>query len=314
MERDGFAGVDIRHLRALVAIADTCSFARAGERLGYAQSAVSQQIGALERAVGTQLVERPGGPRPVSLTEAGGIFVEHARAILNRLGAAQDDLFALAAGEAGTIRVGTFQSAGARLLPAILQTFRERYPRITVELTGATSDSDLLAMVLAGALDVAFAIDVSGDERFDGQVLTQDRYFAIVPPTNPLAAKSAVHLSELGDHPFVGWACCPNGVLIEEQLRRFGTAVNVVFRTDDNLTMQRLVGAGFGVAVMPELCIEREASGEAGVAQILDIADDMPPRRIGVYWRSARRPTPALRAFVETCRVVGDRMPLEVAA
>ena len=88
----------------------------------------------------------------------------------------------------------------------------------------------------------------------------------------------------------------------------------MVFRTDDNLTMQRLVGAGFGVAVMPELCIEREASGEAGVAQILDIADDMPPRRIGVYWRSARRPTPALRAFVETCRVVGDRLPLELVA
>ena len=144
MERDGLAGVDLRHLRALVAIAETCSFARAGERLGYAQSAVSQQIGALERAVGTQLVERPGGPRPVSLTEAGAIFVEHARAILNRLGAAQDDLDALAAGEAGTIRVGTFQSAGARLLPAILQAFRERHPRITVELTGATSDSDLL--------------------------------------------------------------------------------------------------------------------------------------------------------------------------
>jgi DNA-binding transcriptional LysR family regulator len=314
MERDGLAGVEIRHLRALVAIAETCSFARAGERLGYAQSAVSQQIGALERAVGMQLVERPGGPRPVSLTEPGSILVEHARAILNRLGAAQDDLEALAAGEAGTIRVGTFQSAGARLLPAILQAFHESHPRITVELTGATSDADLLGMVLSGDLDVAFAIDVSGDERFDGEVLTEDQYFVIVPPNSPHASKTALHLSQLGGESFVGWSCCPNGVIVEEQLKRFGADLNVVFRTDDNLTMQRLVGAGFGIAVMPELCIEREASGEAGVAQILDIADDMPPRRIGVYWRSARRPTPALRAFVETCRVVGTRLPLELVA
>jgi DNA-binding transcriptional LysR family regulator len=161
---------------------------------------------------------------------------------------------------------------------------------------------------------VAFAIDVSGDERFDGEVLTEDQYFVIVPPNSPHASKTALHLSQLGGESFVGWACCPNGVIVEEQLKRFGADLNVVFRTDDNLTMQRLVGAGFGVAVMPELCIEREASGEAGVAHFLDIADAMPPRRIGVYWRSARRPTPALRAFVETCRVVGTRLPLELVA
>ena len=167
MERDGLAGVDLRHLRALVAIAETCSFARAGERLGYAQSAVSQQIGALERAVGMQLVERPGGPRRSQLTEAGGIFVEHARAILNRLGAAQDDLDALAPGEAGTIRVGTFQSAGARLLPAILQAFRERHPRYG-RADRRDVRPDLLGWSLAGDLDVCVRDrPVSSDERFE---------------------------------------------------------------------------------------------------------------------------------------------------
>src|SRR5438270_6018787 len=120
MTADGLVGVEARHLAALQAVAEESSFSRAAERLGYAQSAVSQQIAALEKVVGLRLVERPGGPRPVSLTEAGRVLSHHADHIQARLGAARADLDALAAGVAGTVRVGTFQSAGARILPAVL--------------------------------------------------------------------------------------------------------------------------------------------------------------------------------------------------
>ena len=81
MEPDRWLGLDLRHLVALKTIADEGSFGRAAEKLGYTQSAVSQQIAALERIVGLRLVERPGGPRPVSLTEAGEILLRHADAI-----------------------------------------------------------------------------------------------------------------------------------------------------------------------------------------------------------------------------------------
>src|SRR6478672_11824410 len=124
MSADDLSGVELRHLRALVAIAETSSFSLAARRLGYAQSAVSQQIAALERVVGTRLVERPGGPRAVALTEAGGVLVGHAKHMLARLSAARSDLAALAAGEAGTLRIGVFQSAGARILPDVLAAFR----------------------------------------------------------------------------------------------------------------------------------------------------------------------------------------------
>ena len=119
MSADGLVGVEARHLAALQAIAEERSFSRAAERLGYAQSAVSQQIATLERAVGLKLVERPGGPRPVSLTEAGEVVLRHADRLLARLGALRADLDQLVAGESGTIRVGTFQSAGARILPGV---------------------------------------------------------------------------------------------------------------------------------------------------------------------------------------------------
>ena len=120
MSADGLVGVEARHLAALAGRSRRSTRSRAAaERLGYAQSAVSQQIAALERAVGLKLVERPGGPRPVSLTEAGEVVLRHADRLLARLGALRADLDQLVAGESGTIRVGTFQSAGARILPGV---------------------------------------------------------------------------------------------------------------------------------------------------------------------------------------------------
>src|SRR4051794_18883960 len=121
MEPDSWLGVELRHLAALQALAAEGSFGRAAVRLGYTQSAVSQQIATLERIVGEKLVERPGGPRPISLTEAGALLLRHAESIVARLQAAQADLQALRSGEAGTLRVGTFQSVGARVLPEVVR-------------------------------------------------------------------------------------------------------------------------------------------------------------------------------------------------
>src|SRR3954453_23359308 len=107
---DLLAGVEVRHLTALDAVARTRSFSQAAAELGYAQSAVSQQIATLERAVGHKLVERPGGPRPVSMTEAGELVLRHANHITARLGAVRADLDALAAGEAAPVPLCTLPS------------------------------------------------------------------------------------------------------------------------------------------------------------------------------------------------------------
>src|SRR5207245_6806349 len=110
MESDGWLGVELRHLAALEAVAQTGAFGRAAQRLGYTQSAISQQIAMLERIVGERLVERPGGSRPVTFTEAGRILLRHAESIVARLQAAQADLASLSSGEAGSLSIGTFQS------------------------------------------------------------------------------------------------------------------------------------------------------------------------------------------------------------
>ena len=123
MEPDSWLGVEVRHFAALEAVAREGSFGRAAASLGYTQSAISQQIQTLERLVGERLVERPGGPRAVSLTEAGTLLLRHAEAIVSRLHAAQADMAALAQGQGGRLRVGTFQSVGARVLPAVMRRF-----------------------------------------------------------------------------------------------------------------------------------------------------------------------------------------------
>src|SRR4026208_408401 len=126
-------GVEVRHLMALEAVSQTGSFSQAATRLGYAQSAISQQISTLEKAVGHRLVDRPGGPRSVALTEAGKVLLAHAGHIVARLAAAKADLDAMAAGDAGVLRVGTFQSASNRLLPPTLHPLRTPWPATHVD-------------------------------------------------------------------------------------------------------------------------------------------------------------------------------------
>src|SRR6516225_11975462 len=140
MEPDRWHGVEIRHFAALRAVAEERSFGRAARRLGYTQSAISQQIATLERIVGEQLVERPGGPRPVSLTDAGELLLRHADSIVARLQAAEADLRALRSGEAGTLRIGTFQSVGARVLPEVMRRFTAQWPQIDVSLVELEDD------------------------------------------------------------------------------------------------------------------------------------------------------------------------------
>src|SRR2546422_10212270 len=124
MGADGWLGVELRHFLALEGVAREGSFGKAAAALGYTQSAVSQQIATLERIVGHRLVERPGGPKPVSLTEAGSLLLTHAGAIAARIAAAQAGLHPLGEGQAGTPRGGVLPSAGAPGPPGGVAPFR----------------------------------------------------------------------------------------------------------------------------------------------------------------------------------------------
>ena len=299
MESDRWLGVELRHLAALKAIAEEGSFGRAAARLGYTQSAVSQQIATLERVVGERLLERPGGPRPVSLTEAGQLLLRHAEAIVARLEAAQADLAALSNGAVGTLRVGTYQSVGARILPEVLRRFNAAWPGVSVRLTEFANDTELLGLVERGELDLTFVMLPLLEGPFEAVELLRDPYVLVVPADSPLArGREAPSLREVADLPLIGFRQCRSVLQVENHFRARGLSPDVVFRSDDNGTVQGLVAAGVGVAFVPRLTVDAHDERTA----VLELDAKVPPRVIGIAWHRDRYRSAAARAFVDAAR------------
>src|SRR5437867_5009181 len=232
MEPDRWLGVELRHFLALEAISRTHSFAKAAVALGYTQSAVSQQIATLERLVGQKLVERPGGPKPVSLTEAARLLLTHAEAIAARVAAAQADLTALEDGEAGTLRVGVFQSVGQRILPELMRRYLASWPKVGVSLTESADDSDLLAQVERGELDLTFSDLPLTEGPFESVELLRDPYVLVIPADSELAERLAPPtIREVAELDLIGHKHCRTMKQLEANVRR---PLQFVFRSDHN--------------------------------------------------------------------------------
>jgi molybdate transport repressor ModE-like protein len=298
MEPDRWLGVELRHLLALDAVAREGSFGRAAQSLGYTQSAISQQIATLERIVGEKLVERPGGPRKVSLTEAGRLLLRHAEAIVSRLSAAQADMDALGQGEGGTLSVGVYQSVGEHILPPLLRRFVAAWPRVEIALDESANDVDLLDNVERGQLDLTFADLPLPEGPFEFAEVVRDPYVLVTPADAPEPEEAT--LAAAAGLDLIGFRHCRGLHQLEaaspEPLR-------FVFRSDHNGTVQGLVAAGFGSAVVPRLTVD-----ETDDRVNLRVLADVPPRMIGLVWHRDRHRGPAARAFVELAREVAAEL------
>jgi len=295
---DRMHGLELRHLAALDAVAEERSFGRAARRLGYTQSAVSHQIATLERIVGHRLVERPGGPRAVSLTEAGELLLGHARSVVARLHAAQADLDALGAGTAGSLRIGVYQSAGARILPRVLRRFASEWPRVEVRAT-EEDGGQLLALVERGDLDLTFTTLPLDGGPFAVAELLYDPYVLIVEADSLLA--SSPHepsLDEVAELPLVAWRYGLDRA-VEAAFHAAGLDPDVVFRSGESATLQGLVGAGVGAAIVPRLTVD--LNDPTIVARPLT---GIRPRCIGLAWHAERHRPAAARSFVEVARAI----------
>jgi molybdate transport repressor ModE-like protein len=306
-EPDRWLGIELRHFLALEAVAREGSFGRAARSLGYTQSAVSQQIAALERIVGHRLVERPGGPRPVSLTEAGRLLLTHADAIAARVAAAQADLTALAEGQAGELRVGVFQSVGQRILPDVMRRFMQSWPKVKLTLTESADDVELLQLVERGDLDLTFCDLPLVEGPFESVELLRDPYVLVVPAGSELASRdSPPTVREIADLDLIGHKHCRTLAHVEANSRR---PLHFVFRSDHNQTVQALVSSGVGSALVPRLTMDPEDETTT-LIELPKVA----PRLIALAWHRDRYRTPAAQAFVETAQDVCAELELEPAA
>ncbi len=304
--------LDVRRMRVLREVATHGSFSAAADALSYTQSAVSQQIAALEREAATKLVER--GARGVRLTDAGRALVAHTDAIVARLSAAEAELEAIAGLRGGRLRLVAFPSVAASLMPPAIARFREVHPGVELTLRPAEPD-DGMALVKAGEADIALSIEmpdaceapVPGIER---TALLDDPMYALLPAGHPLAGRRRLRLQELAGESWImgsNSGTCPDARILVRACALAGFEPDVAFHSDDYLAIQGFVAAGVGVSLLPDLaCVTVRDD-----VVVRSLAGAAPHRRIVAATASEAWASPAREAMLDVLVAVGGEWGAE---
>ena len=300
--------LDVRRLHVLAAVNATGSFSAAGRALALTQSAVSQHIAALERAVGLTLVER--GTRPVQLTDAGFALSRHATGILARLDAAEQELAEIAGRRHGRLRFGCFPTVLATLMPPAFARFRRQHPDVRLIVVDDHLHR-LLPRLESGELDLAIVYDHEALPDVDAldlrrTPLLDDRFQAVLPEAHPLARRSApLHLGDLRGESWIGGA--PNSAwyrIVRHACARAGFTPDAAFASDDYIAVQALVAAGLGVSVIPGLAVAHPLPGVA----VRPLASGAPTRRISAASLPGGYRGTALSAMIESLCATAKQM------
>ncbi|TWI61882.1 DNA-binding transcriptional LysR family regulator [Pseudoduganella lurida] len=289
-------------LDIFVMVADLRGFTAAALRLGISQSAVSHAIRSLEGELDGQLIERQ--PSGIEVTELGRRLLLRAREILGLAEAMRQDAAVARGLNQGLIRIGSFgPTSSLKLLPAILQAYRSRYPGIEVQIDEGP-DAAVLQWVADRRVDVGFA--VLPDERFDTVPLVEDQLVALLKSDHPLAAKKSVTLDELASEPFImpEQGC---SALIEPLFANAGLGPQVRYRMSQMLTVLALVDNGDGITVLPELSLPH-AMAQTHPHIVARPLRPMARRRVGLILRSLAQASPAVQAFAGIARVAAKKI------
>ena len=293
--------LNLTRLKVLSEVVKRGSFSGAAEALDYTQSAVSQAIARLEAQTGAMLVVRDRrGIRP---TVAGATLLSHAEAIFAQIQAAEDDLASVLGVRGGRLRVASFPSGGATLMPQAVAAFRRLHPN--VELSLAEGEPEEIAPRLrAGEFDLALLFGFLGDEqRFDGLSVTllfNDPLYAALPIEHILVRKRSLQLTDLRDQDWVqtsATSACARYVV--EQCEEAGFEPHVTFESDDYATIQGLVAAGVGVSLIPRLALTRVHSG----ILVRALEPSSPVRNVIAATSAGPGVAPAAQAMLDILRV-----------
>ena len=248
--------LDPKRLQALQAVATTGSVREAASQLGYSSSAISQQIAALELESDSVLLEPAG--RGVRLTPAGELLARHATTIFEQLAQAESELMALKAGQLGTLRLASFASAGAELVPPALAQLHAELPGLDVTLRSENPE-EALALLRRGLIDVA-VIEAHEEVGGDGLIYTPlltDRYRIVLPRGHRLAKRRTVALADAHDETWIRLGnhigCCRVNTLAA--FDRAGFTPTFVIEADEFWPAQGFVAAGMGLALLPSLAL-----------------------------------------------------------
>lgn len=296
------AMLDLRRLTVLQAVAREGSFSAAARTLDYTQPAVSHHIARLEEEVGTPLLHR--SPRGVTLTEAGEALVLHADAVITRLAAAQEEIAEIAGLRSGRVRVAAFPSGSATIFPAAVRAMRDSYPAVRVSLIEA-EPPEALELLRTGEVDLAltFGYPESGPARtsdLEFEPLFDDELVLVTAAgTQPKRTR----LSDFKDDTWIaGCERCREHLL--HLATQAGFEPQIVYATDDYVTVQSLVAAGLGVTLLPSLALRAHRRPDVDV---IPLGRDAMRQITAVVLAGPRRP-PAIAAMIDAMRRVGEEL------
>jgi DNA-binding transcriptional LysR family regulator len=241
-------------LGVLRAVARQGSFSGAADALGYTQPAVSRQVATLEAETGAVLVDRAA--QGARLTEAGQVLVRHADVIFAALDDAETELRAVLGMDAGRVRLATFSSAAASVVPLAIARFRDVYPGVEL-VVEMLEPEDSIPRLRCGELDIALTNDAEcrPNEPIERVHLFDDPMYVALPLGHRLAERTKLRLRDLADEPWMlgTTATCPDARMFKRACHAAGFEPTIAFENDDYHAILGFVAAGVGVALIPDL-------------------------------------------------------------
>jgi DNA-binding transcriptional LysR family regulator len=298
--------LNVQRLRVLREVVARGSFSAAAEALDYTQSAVSQAVATLEAETGATLIVRDR--RDLRPTAAGAALIEHADGIITRLEAAEESLAAIIGLRGGRLRMASFPTAGATLMPLAIASFRKEHPEVELSLIEGEPD-EIAPRLRTGEIDLALLYEFPGvaQSPVDGLRsvdLLQDPMFVALPAHHELARKRVLRLEDLRAESWVQTSeASPCARHVVRCCHAAGFEPTVSFESDDYQTVQGLVAAGVGVALIPKLALStvrddvvvRELAPESPVRRVVAATSPAPGRvpaaaeMVGVLVGTAQR-------------------------
>jgi DNA-binding transcriptional LysR family regulator len=304
--------LDVRRLKVLREVASRGSFSGAADALYLSQSAVSQQVAALEKEVGLPLLERTSsGPK---LTDAGRALLVHAEAAIARLEEAEHELAAIAGLEGGELRMASFPSASATILTEALSRFARNHPKVSLAVTEAEPEESL-QMLRAADIDMAIVFDypllaVPADRDVERVLLVTESMHLALPRDHPKAGSRTVSLADFADEAWLsGVRPSSCGELIVEACRDAGFEPRIAFESEEYQVLQGYVAAGLGVTLIPDMVLPTLHPDLV----VRSTEPEAPKRRVWAAVRAKGARSTATEAMLLTLREVASEFALEHA-
>jgi DNA-binding transcriptional LysR family regulator len=297
--------MQVETLKTFCDLVETGSFTRAAELNFVTQSAVSQQVRALERRFENKLVERGGGSG-VEPTAAGRLLYTESKAILERLRLLEERLREPRTAMTGTVRVATVYSVGLHALPPYVKQFLREHPKVAIQMEYSRTDR-VVEACLAGTIDLGIVAFPARRPQLEVIPLRTEQLVLVVSPEHRFARRHSLPLGSLDGEAFVAFdRAVPTRRAIDRALRRRGASVQITTEFDNIETIKRSVEAGLGVSIVPEDTVKNEV--RAGTLVSVALSDERLTRPVAVIHRKRRALSAPAHAFVQLLvREMGNR-------